>query len=53
VTRLKANKDLDAVRSRPDFQKLLDELEKKSKPGPCGAANLPGGQAAAVSRLSQ
>ena len=36
LARLKENKDLDAIRSRPDFQKLLVELEQKSgkKPTP-------------------
>jgi tetratricopeptide (TPR) repeat protein len=34
LARMKANKDLDAIRSRPDFQRLLAELEKKAKPAP-------------------
>ena len=29
---LKEHKDFEAIRSRPDFQKLLGELEKESPP---------------------
>ena len=31
---MKENEDLDAIRSRPDFQRLLVELEKEMEPEP-------------------
>jgi hypothetical protein len=31
---MKENTDLDSLRGREDFKKLLQELEKKSAPGP-------------------
>jgi tetratricopeptide (TPR) repeat protein len=34
LARMKENKDFDAIRSRPDFQRLLVELEKKADPEP-------------------
>jgi tetratricopeptide (TPR) repeat protein len=34
LARMKDEKDFDPIRSRPDFQKLLVELEKKAKPEP-------------------
>ena len=32
LAHVKEDEDLDAIRSRPDFQRLLVELEKKSNP---------------------
>jgi hypothetical protein len=32
VAHIKKDTDLDPLRSRPDFQKLLQELEAKAKP---------------------
>jgi hypothetical protein len=34
LARMKDEKDFGPIRSRPDFQKLLVELEKKAKPEP-------------------
>jgi hypothetical protein len=36
MQQLKEEKDLDSLRGRADFQKLLQEIEKKAKPGPNG-----------------
>jgi serine/threonine protein kinase len=34
LARMKENEDFDPIRSRPDFQRLLVELEKKAQPEP-------------------
>src|SRR5262249_30058815 len=34
LARMKTNRDFDAIRARPDFQRLLVELENEAKPRP-------------------